>query len=129
MSDQHSPREQHGDVFHVELQSTDPPGTRQFFTAVFGWNFTILDAGDYDASVFETPGGGEGHLTPPREGADGPSVTSYVLVDDLDQVRTAIEEAGGTITVPAQEAANGGRYLSFEAPGGLAFVAWQHERL
>jgi len=117
-----------GDIFHHELRSTDPGATRAFLSEVFGWTFTIMDVPGADVSIFDTPGRGEGHLLAAEDGRTA-SVTGYVLVEDIDAAAGDIERSGGRIVVPCQEAPNMGSYLTFEAPGGPTFVAWQHARL
>ncbi len=111
-----------GDIFHVEIKSTDPERTRAFMSDVFGWSFDSTPHPDFH--LLETPGGGEGHIGP--AGEEGGSVTSYVLVADLNATAERIETVGGRIVAPAAEAPGQGRYLWFEAPGGERMVAWEN---
>lgn len=128
MDDQQHTPDQPGDIFHHELRSTDPRATREFFSRVFGWTFTMMDVPGADISLFDTPGRSEGHLMAPDDGTTA-TVVAYVLVTDIDAIAAEIEAAGGRIVVPRQEAPNMGSFLTFEAPGGPTFMAWQHAAL
>lgn len=113
-----------GDIFHVELQSADAGATRKFMEAVFGWRFTATPHPDFH--LIETPGGGEGHIGPIADAGGAPSLTSYLLVEDLDAAAAAIQGNGGEIVQPRAEAPGQGSYLWFRAPGGETMVAWEH---
>lgn len=113
-----------GDIFHVELRSADSERTRKFMAEVFGWEFTSTPHPEYH--LLTTPGGGEGHLGPVPEEGERPSVTSYLLVDDLDATAEAITANGGHVVHEREEAPGQGSYLWFETPGGETLVAWEN---
>jgi|GEM_PF-602503 len=107
---------------HLELSSDDVAATTQFLGAVFGWRFVEYMPG-YQG--FWAPGALFGGVRAVAEPEAGPTSTPYLVVDDLDARATAVEAAGGRITVPIREIPGAGRMFWFEAPGGLPLAVWE----
>ena len=112
-----------GGFAFTELASQDPPATRRFLEAAFGWSFQTrqMPAGEYLA--YETPDGRGG--VRPVQPSEPPSSLTYVRVRDLADARHRVEDAGGTIVLPPVEVPGMGRFFWFRAPGGPVLACWQ----
>jgi predicted enzyme related to lactoylglutathione lyase len=87
-------------VVHAEIRSNDPDGTRDFFSALFGWSFSD---GAYPGYTFVDTGV-EGALPTaisPLQG-DGDQVIFFVGVDDVGAALAEAERLGGRVVQPAQ---------------------------
>lgn len=82
----------HG-VCHIEIPTTDPQKSKDFFGTVFGWQFE--DMGDYVTWRAHGVGGGFTKESKPAAGG----VVIYIEVEDIDKKLGDIEKAGGTKVV------------------------------
>ena len=105
-------------IDYVEFRTNDVPGTKAFYSELFGWEFT-----DYgpDYTSFH-----DGRLAGGFAAADaitvgGPLVVIYVA--DLDDLLSRIEEHGGRIVREPFEFP-GGRRFHFTDPSGNELAAW-----
>jgi predicted enzyme related to lactoylglutathione lyase len=89
-------------VTYVELNSPDLNATAAFMAEVFGWEPQPFAAPDY--------------LVAPH--GDGPRVP-IIRVDSLDELRTRLESAGGTIVVEPFTLPGVGRGCYLTDPAGL----------
>ncbi|MHA1547462.1 MAG: VOC family protein [Alphaproteobacteria bacterium] len=105
-------------IDYIEFNVADMARAKRFYGDAFGWTFTDYGPhycefsdgtmkGGFDASMPVTPG--------------GPLVVLYA--DDLAQVRTAIVEAGGTIS-REMFSFPGGQRLHFKDPDGYELAVW-----
>ena len=111
-------------VIHFEVIGNDGPKLREYYSALFGWEFTEpLGPTNYAVTQREGNtnedgvgiGGGVG--TAP-EGYDG-HVTFYVEVDDVDASLAKAQELGGTqVMGPADMDEVGIRLAQFTDPEG-----------
>ena len=105
-----------GGYIHVDLISDDPKATRAFYEAAFGWRFRSIPFAGY--SLFEAHAPPHGGLRGP-EREERPGMLGYIGVDDLGAARARVEHAGGKILGDVQRVPGFGRFLLFQAPGGL----------
>jgi predicted enzyme related to lactoylglutathione lyase len=113
---------------HVELSSNDPPATRKFLEAVFGWKFKKEDAApEMEYWTFDAGSGPGGGLMEPMNGMP-PTTLSYVLVESIDAAVKKIADHGGKIRIPKQEISNFGWFAVYEIPGGVAQAIYQPKR-
>ncbi|HVI00439.1 MAG TPA: VOC family protein, partial [Enhygromyxa sp.] len=110
---------------HMELNTSDPEAAKQFYEAVFGWQYQDVEMPDGVYTMASAPNGGIGGITRnPMSGA--PSAwLGYVGVDSVDRAVGKIEKAGGTVVVPATSIPNMGRFAVFTDPQGAAFAVWE----
>lgn len=106
----------------VELPSSDAAASAAFMTAAFGFPSTFygpsyvdMDVGDDIVVAFQGD---------PAAASAAP--LAIFEVADLDAARTAITEAGGTITVEPFSFP-GGRRFQFREPGGSELAVWVRE--
>jgi predicted enzyme related to lactoylglutathione lyase len=104
-------------VVHFEIIGRDPGRLREFYGALFGWEFDVGDAassavsepGKYGFVNGESNGGGEG----PNGGVGGgeshePSVLFYVAVPDVEAALEEAERLGGARVLGPERAPDRG---------------------
>lgn len=83
-------------VVHFEIASADRKANSQFYSDLFGWGIQHMDDMGYSTSG---PAGGVGiggGWRDTNEG-EGPSITFYVAVGDLEACCARCEELGGRV--------------------------------
>ena len=103
----------------IELPAPDIGAARAFYAAVFGWelsdfgpNYSCTITGNVDLGL-------QGDMS------EAPRMPlPVVLVDDIEAAKTAVAEAGGTISKPVF-AFPGGRRFHFLDPNGLELAIMQ----
>lgn len=110
--------EQNRRIDYLEFSTTDIENTKQFYSEVFGWEFT-----DYGPSyVSFTDGrlsGGFALATSIETG--GPLVVLYATA--LEDIQTSIKTNGGTIVRETFDFP-GGRRFHFADPSGNELAVW-----
>ena len=113
-----SQAEQDRRVDYVEFQTTDVEQTKNFYTEVFGWEFT--DYGPkYTAFSDGRMAGGFSEAAQVSSG--GPLVVLYSR--DLAQLEGQIRDSGGRIVRETFEFP-GGRRFHFADPSGNELAVW-----
>ncbi|MCI0396861.1 MAG: VOC family protein [Chloroflexi bacterium] len=92
-------------VVHIELASTNPEGTGEFYRQLFGWKIEASPFGEGQVYVQFQPDSGPGGGFP---GADGqmfkPGETLvYVGVEDIEATLARAESLGGKTVLPKTE--------------------------
>jgi len=117
-------RYEHGVPSWVDIGTTDLAGGVRFYSTLFGWDaqdmgeeaghYTIVSKDGLQVAAFNTaqdPG-------PPRW-------TTYVNVDDVDDVAKRVESAGGTVVMAPMDVMTAGRMAIFQDTTGAFIAAWQ----
>ncbi|MFC9998792.1 VOC family protein [Nocardia sp. NPDC127526] len=99
-------------VAWFQVGSNEPDRVKDFYGALFGWNFASdpNGGGTYDLVSYpgsEIPHGGVAHTPDPA----GNHAIFYVLVQDVAATVAAAEQHGGKISTPP-----------FTSPDGLVFA-------
>ncbi len=106
---------------YIEFPATDIQATKRFFEQVFGWEFTDYGP-DYTSFADGRLRGGlrkvDSHAT------GGALVVIYAV--DLEQLRQAVIEAGGTIVREPFEFP-GGRRFQFTDPSRNELAVWSDQ--
>jgi predicted enzyme related to lactoylglutathione lyase len=106
-------------IDYVEIPVTDPARARDFFAALFGWEFQEWGA---DYLSFS-----DGRLECGLRRAEGPAPASGVLLifysEDLEREMTRIVELGGSISQDIYSFP-GGRRFHFVDPVGNEYAIW-----
>lgn len=112
---------EHEKINYVELPAKDIQASKNFFTAVFGWQFEDFGP-EYTAFSNQGIDGGfyQSDLTSTTEKG---SVLVIFYSSDLEQTQANIENAGGTI-VKSIFSFPGGRRFHFADPSGNEFAVW-----
>lgn len=103
----------------VEFPSSSAAASGEFLEAAFGWSSTA-----YGLDYVDVQGGGIsfGFQSDTAEQPSAPLVV--IRADDLDQARSTIESAGGSVTVEPFDFP-GGRRFHFREPGGSELAVWR----
>lgn len=109
----------------VDLAATDLDAAVAFYRGLFGWEtfndgttpYTIFQVGD-------APVAGVMEITPEMEGMP-PVWSTYVAVEDADEVIAAVREAGGAVMQPPFDIPDGGRIAVIADPSGAAICLFQ----
>ena len=108
-----------GRIDYIEIPATDLIKTRDFFAALYGWEFQ--DWGP-DYMSFS-----DGRLDGGLRRAEDPAPSSGVLLvfysNDLERDVARVKELGATISQPIFEFP-GGKRFHFVEPAGNEFAMW-----
>ncbi len=110
------PRGVPGSYIHFDLVSKDPKATRRFYEAAFGWSFKAIPFAGYALATATAPPHGGMRAA---EAGEAPGMVGYLAVDSLEDAVARIEAAGGKVLGKEQKVPRFGRFVLFEAPGGV----------
>lgn len=111
----------HHSINYIELPSNDLSATREFYGAVFGWGF--IDYGPTYVAISGAGIDGGFELNPTGRAPSTDGALVILASDDLHASRSAVEAAGGIITVPPFDFP-GGRRFHFTDPSGNELAVW-----
>lgn len=106
-------------IDNIEFAVTDIARSKAFYGAAFGWSFT-----DYGPQYCEFQDGrltGGFTTTAPVNSNGGALI--ILFADDLEDVLTRVEQAGGKILKPIFDFP-GGRRFQFTDPDGYELAVW-----
>jgi uncharacterized protein len=108
-------------IDYIEFPSTGIAATKEFYIAVFGWEF--VDYGpEYTSFGDGRISGGFTSALSPVSG--GPLVV--IFVDDLLAAEERVRDAGGTITKEIFSFPGGSRF-HFRDPSGNELAVWRED--
>lgn len=117
----------HGTFSWADFFSTDIAASKKFYTQLFGWTSQDMPTGPStpDYTMFSL----DGHYTAGGSQAFDPKMpsfwSSYITVDNLDQVISQVEQLGGKVTMPPMDVLDSGRMATIQDPGGAQVSLWQ----
>lgn len=113
----------------LDLGTTDTAAARDFYARLFGWDYEVggPESGGYIQALL---GGkrvaGIYELMPEmREQGVPPNWTTYLYVDDVDDVAKRVSDAGGAVVMGPMDVMAEGRLLIAQDPTGAIFGGWQ----
>lgn len=114
----------------VELGTSDSEGAKQFYTDLFGWDFTDNPIGTGMVYTMLKQGGkkvGALYKMPSEMTAQGipPYWISYVWVTSADETAAKAREAGGTLIKEPFDVSTVGRMAIVRDPTGAVFALWE----
>ncbi|MGW2014085.1 VOC family protein [Streptomyces sp. NPDC001927] len=113
----------------VSLMVHGLDATREFYGALFGWEFVPgpQQLGPYVRALLDgREVAGIGQLPPDRHLPV--AWTTYLATDDADEAAETIRCCGGTVAVGPIDADEAGRLVICSDPVGAVFGVWQAER-
>lgn len=113
--------QEHEKIDYVEFPASDLVATKEFFSTVFGWEFT-----DYgpEYSSFANEGINGGFFKSNKKGVTEMGSALVIFYSkDLEATQQKVEEAGGKI-VKTTYSFPGGRRFHFTEPSGNEFAVW-----
>lgn len=112
---------EHEKINYVEFPAKHLPATRAFFESVFDWEFTEYGP-DYLAFSGQGLDGGF-YKSDLAASVDKGSALIVFYSENLEETRSKVENAGGTIVKPIFSFP-GGRRFHFTEPSGNEFAVW-----
>jgi predicted enzyme related to lactoylglutathione lyase len=114
----------------VDLMTPSRADAKRFYGALFGWTFQ--DELDGDTIIYTQclSNGknvcGLGEMGPEMQASGMPPVwTTYVATDDVDAASKRVEQAGGTVMMPAMQVMDAGRMAMYVDAIGAVFGVWE----
>ena len=106
----------------IEFATPNASSTRDFFSKVFGWNFS--DSSQMpDYHIYSAAPGPMGAVHGYMQ--DGkPRTTVYLYAPDIDAKLAEVEAAGGKIVTPKMFIGGVGNIAHFSDPNGNTFGLW-----
>jgi uncharacterized protein len=117
-------RYEHGVPSWVDIGTPDLPAGLRFYTSLFGWESRDMgeEAGHY---TIVSKNGRQVAALSTAQDPGPPHWTTYVNVDDVDDVAKRTESAGGTVIVAPMDVMSAGRMGIFQDTTGAVVAAWQ----
>ena len=109
-----------------DLMTPDAPKTRDFYQALFGWQYIVSgpEMGYY--SMAQLNGHMAAGISPTMPGNNNPSVWSvYLATNDIKADSARIVQLGGQLIVEPMQVADQGWMVIAIDPTGAAFRLWQ----
>jgi hypothetical protein len=117
-------RYEHGVPSWVDIGITDPGAGVRFYSDLFGWEGQDMgeEAGHY---TIVSKDGKQVAAISPAQDPGPPHWTTYVNVDDADEVTRRAEAAGGTVIAAPMDVMGAGRMAIFADTTGAVIAVWQ----
>lgn len=116
----------------IDLATPDTEAARAFYRTLFDWDYRVggEETGGYiQATLRDKAVAGILELTPDMTSQGVPTAwTTYLAVDDADEVARRVAEAGGSVVVGPMDIMEEGRMLVVQDPTGAVVGGWQAGR-
>ena len=109
----------------ADLATTDLAGAREFYGALFGWEWEVSGPEFMHYSQALLRGRRVVGAGPVMGEGQPVGWMTYLAVDDADKVVESVAAAGGTVIVPPMEIPESGRMALAADPTGAAFGLWE----
>jgi uncharacterized protein len=119
-----------GTISWTDLATTDQDAAKQFYGALFGWDYEDLPVDDETTySMAQVSGKNAAAISPqqPSESEQGipPHWNVYVTVEDVDAASEKAGEAGGNVLAGPFDVMDAGRMSVIADPAGAVLCLWQ----
>jgi uncharacterized protein len=110
----------------VDLSSSDPEGSRAFYSKLFGWKVEVNEDPQYGGYALAKIDGKDVAGIGPSQSPGAPTAWMlYIGTPDAEDLGKKIQAAGGTVVAPAFDVGDQGRMAVFQDPTGAFISAWQ----
>jgi predicted enzyme related to lactoylglutathione lyase len=119
---------QHGVPCWIDTWQPDADAAVSFYTQLFGWEAedTMPEGVEGKHYMCRLDGRDVAAVASRPQGSpDVTAWTTYVWVDDVDQIVAKVNETGGTVVMEPFDALDGGRIGIVADPAGAAIGVWQ----
>ena len=113
-------RNKNNSISYIEFPLIKKAETKQFYTQVFGWEFTDWGSNYMSFSGAAVDGGFNGE---DNAQVSALSVLVVLYADDLPQKLKEVEKAGGQVIKPIYQFP-GGKRFHFLDPNGIELAVW-----
>ncbi|MGN6377397.1 MAG: VOC family protein [Gaiellales bacterium] len=111
-----------GQIVHLEIPADDTSQSREFWGAMFGWQFQSYPGpSEYHMTQIGDAGGAITNMEPGKKG-----MRPYFAVDDINAGAARVKELGGTAT-DAMPVPSMGWFAVCSDPHGNEFGIWQSD--
>jgi len=116
-----------GDPCWIDLMTSRPERSREFYTRLFGWTYEEGDQETYGGYITAFANGSPVAGMMKNDDDSGyPDVwTTYLRVEDIHATAEAALAAGGQVLMPPMEVPGQGHMAMIADVGGAAVGAWQ----
>ena len=114
-----------GAVSWTELTTPQPKAATEFYGALFGWKFDVMDMGSGPYNVIKVGEAAIGGVMAPPPGAPPmpPMWCAYVTVADADACAEKCTSLGGKVLAGPMDIPTVGRFVVLQDPQGAVFNA------
>ena len=114
----------HGVPSWIDIGTPDLAAGLRFYQDLFGWDAQDMgeEAGHY---TIVSKNGRQVAALSTAQDPGPPRWTTYINVDDIDDIAKRVESAGGTVVVPPMDVMSAGRMAIFADTTGAVIAAWQ----
>jgi len=110
----------------VDLSSSDPEASRNFYSQLLGWDITVSDDPQYGGySMAQDAGVGVAGIGPKMDPNAPTAWSLYIGTDDADALAQRVTENGGKVVMAPFAVGDQGRMAVFQDPAGAFISAWQ----
>jgi len=110
----------------VELSSSDPGASRQFYAKLFDWKIEVTPDPQYGGYAMAKVNGKDVAGIAPKQSAEAPTAWSvYIGTNDVQELAPRVQAAGGKVIAPPFDVGDQGRMAVFQDPSGAFVSAWQ----
>jgi len=110
----------------IDLSSSDPAASREFYSKLFGWQVEVNPDPQYGGYALAKIEGKDVAGIGPKMMPEAPTAWSiYITSNDLDALSQKVTAAGGTVVAAPMAIGDQGRMAVFQDPSGAIISAWQ----
>ena len=110
----------------VDLSSSDPAASREFYSKLFGWNVEVTPGEEYGGYALARIGGKDVAGIAPSQSQEQPTAWMvYIGTADADDLARKVQDAGGQVIAPPFDVGDQGRMAVFQDAAGAFISAWQ----
>ncbi len=119
-----------GEPIWVDLDSPNPQQSRQFYAALFGWEYQISEefGGHANAHLNGRQAAGISPMPPSSAPESRSAWTVYFASDDLAADVGRVQQLGGQVLAGPMQIGDQGHMATCADPGGASFGLWQDDQ-
>lgn len=110
----------------VDLSSSDPAASREFYGQLFGWDIQVTPDPQYGGYAMAKVNGGDVAGIGPKQAPEAPDAWNvYIGTEDASATANKVQAAGGSVVAPPFDVGDQGRMAVFRDPSGAYISGWQ----
>jgi len=110
----------------VDLSSSDPAASREFYSNLFGWQIEVTSDPQYGGYAMAKVGGKDVAGIGPKMSPEAPTAWNvYIGTTDAEDLAKKVQAAGGNVIAPPFDVGDQGRMAVFQDPAGAFISGWQ----
>ena len=114
----------------VDLASTDPAASRDFYSKLFGWKVEVTKDPAAGGYAMATMGGKDVAGIGGTQDPHAPSAWQvYIGTRDADATAKKVEAEGGKVVAPPFDVLDQGRMAVFQDPSGAFISVWEPKKM